>query len=280
MNTRYLNIGSWNIEHFGKIDDNDENQYALAEHIELSGVDILALQELYLTESHGYENIHLREALDLVEEHTGCHWEYEIFPNRNENDKSQLCGIIWNKAKVEKIETFRIPVSYNADFEGQKLWLWDRSPHAIKFSAGKNKTDIVIVPLHMKSNVGSPHVVVRTRYEEAKTLIVNLPMVREKLEDEDIILIGDTNCKGSYEDAIKEFVKGGFDDLNSDDVSTFVRGDNAPFDRIFIARGEKRKSFLYSRQYILRATNALAHDMYLSDHFVIKTSVKIRHDND
>lgn len=280
MNSRYLILGSQNIEHFGKKDSNDENEYALAEHIELSGVYILALQELYITSKIGFKNRHLRKALDLIEEHTGDHWEYETFPNRKESDKSQLCGIAQNSKRVTKGETYRIPIAYKAQYEGKTLWLWDRSPHAVKFSADLNKTDIVVIPLHMKSNVGSPHIVKRTRFEEAKTLTDKLEIVKEHMQDEDIVLIGDTNCKGGYEDAVKEFIRGGFDDLNEDDITTFVKGDSAPFDRIFVPRGEERKPFLYSRQYILRAANPLAHDMYLSDHFVIKTSIKIRHDDD
>ncbi len=116
MNVRYLKIGSWNIEHFGREnDENNENQYAIAQHIELADVDIIALQELYVTE---------------------------------------------------------------------------------------------------------------------------------------------------------------------DDICTYVKGHNAPFDRIFVPRGEDRKPFLYSRQYILCSASPLSRDRYLSDHYIIKTMVKIRRDDD
>ncbi len=280
MNSRYLNVGSWNIEHFGKAgDENDENQFAIAEHIELAGVDILALQELYVTEGAGRQNSHLRAALDLVEEHTGNTWDYEIFRNRSAGDKSQLCGVAWNASKVEKTKTFQVPVETQVDTDIGTLKLWDRLPHAVKFETDGDKTDLVVVSLHMKSNVGRRHEVVRKRHEEAKTLLGNLQVIKDEMEDEDIVFLGDTNCKERAEGAIQEFIDHGFVDLNEDDIATYVKG-NAPFDRIFVPDGADRKPFLYSRQYILRSASPLAHDIYLSDHYVIKTMVKIRTDDD
>lgn len=279
MNKRYLNVGSWNIEHFGKMnDENDENQYAIAQHLELAGVDVLALQELYVTGDH-YTNSHLRAALDLVQEHTGNQWDYEIFPNRNPNDKSQLCGVAWNAGKLTKAKVVAIPVETKATTELGDLWLWDRKPRAVKFETEPGKTDIVIVSLHMKSNVGRRHIVTRTRHEEAKTLMEHLNYIKAETDDQDIIFLGDTNCKDRSEGAIQEFINNGFDDLNEDDTPTYVKG-SAPFDRIFVPRGEDRKPFLYSRQYILRSASPHAHDIYLSDHYIIKTMVKIRKDDD
>ena len=279
MNSRYLNIGSWNIEHFGKAgDENDENQYAIAQHIELAGVDILALQELYVTGADK-KNTHLRSALDLVEEHTGNRWEYEIFRNRNAGDKSQLCGVAWNSSKITKERTIQVPVDTSVDTDIGELKLWDRLPHAVKFKTEEGKTDLVIVSLHMKSNVGRRNEVVRKRHEEAKTLLANMDFIKNELEDEDIVFLGDTNCLKRSEDAIQVFLEHGYEDLNEDDVPTYVKG-SAPFDRIFVPSGEDRKPFLYSRQYILRSASPHAHDIYLSDHYVIKTMVKIRRDDD
>lgn len=280
MNQRYLNVGSWNIEHFGRhTDENTENAYAIAEHVELAGVDILALQELYVTSEEGLKNEHIEKSLRLIEEHTGDEWDYDIFPNRSRSDRSQLCGIAWNASRVTKERTYEIPVETRARYEGKTIWLWDRKPHAVKFLTEEGKTDLIVVSLHMKSNVGKRNVVMRTRYEEAKTLMAQMDHVAETLGDRDIVLIGDTNCKARSEDAIQAFIGAGFDDLNEDDTPTYVKG-RAPFDRIFVPRGEERAPFLYSRQYILTSASPLAHDTHLSDHYLIKTMVKIRKDDD
>lgn len=290
MKPRYVHIGSMNIEHFGRKDDKADNQYAIAEHIEMSGVDILALQELYVTNDISDpktppENGFLRAALQLIEDHTGQEWKYEIFRNRSKKDRSQLCGIAWNTQRVQKVtNTLRIAVKSKAKEGSLKLNLWDRHPHAVKFKAlpGEDAdielTDFVIVPLHMKSNVGKRHVVMRTRYHEARELIGQLPAIKTKFDEGDIIFLGDTNCKNRDEDAIQEFVGNGFEDLNEDDVPTYYKGENAPFDRIFVPAD--RRAFLYSRQYVLRSASPLAHDRFLSDHYMVKTSIVIRKDED
>lgn len=278
MSGRYLNIGSWNIEHFGKIDNNTENQYAIAQHIELSGCDIISLQELYLTSAPPeYKNSHLQDSLDLVKEHTAQEWKYEIFPNRRGDDDSQLCGIAWNSSKVNKTITYKIPVDYTKTINNKEYWLWDRSPHAVKFETEGDKTDIAVITLHMKANTDARHIVELKRELEVKTLLENLQNIEDAVQDKDLIFLGDTNCLSRQENAIQEFTRHGFNDLNEDDTGTYYRGD-APFDRIFVPTD--RKAFKYSRQYILRSASPYAHEKYLSDHYIIKTMVKIIKDDD
>ena len=293
MRPRYIHIGSWNIEHFGREDDdNSDNQFAIAEHIEMSGVHALALQEMYVTNDISQpgarlENKFFRAALDLVEDHTGQHWELELFRNRQENDRSQLCGIAWNTARLRKErEPLRIGVAHTARENGVSLSLWDRHPHAMKFAAipGEDATirltDFIMVSLHMKANVGQRHVVERTRFHEVRELMAQVPAIQSALGEKDLVVLGDTNCRRRHEEAIKAFIDNGFEDLNEDDIPTYVSGDDAPFDRIFIPRGDDRKAFRFSRQYILRSASPLAHDRYLSDHYMIKTSIVVRRDDD
>ena len=181
---------------------------------------------------------------------------------------------------MTKEATLRIPVKTEVEYENKPMLLWDRLPHAVKFKTEEGKTDLIAISIHMKSNVGKRHEVMRKRYEEAKTLMENIKFVENKLNDQDIIILGDTNCKSRSEDAIQAFVQGGFEDLNEDDITTYVKGNAAPFDRIFVPRSEKRRAFQYSRQYIMRSASPLAHDNYLSNHYLIKTMVKIRKDDD
>lgn len=291
MRPRYVHIGSFNIEHFGRNDDNPNNVFALSEHIEMSGVAVLALQEIYVTsrDPDGRRvNSFLDKIIALIAKHTGHQWQYEIFANRNAGDDSQLCGIMWNTARVEKVgETFPVDVPHQATEPDltSPLNLWDRRPHAVHFHARPGDgepvalTDFIMVPLHMKSNVGQRHVVMRTRYHEAASLVAALPAVKVHFGGEqDVILLGDTNCKSRAEDAIQAFIDGGFEDLNEDDTPTYYSGTDAPFDRIFVTRG--RRAFEYCRQYILRSASPLAHDRYLSDHYLVKASIVVRRDDD
>lgn len=291
MRPRYIHFGSFNIEHFGRHDDSPNNVFALSEHIEMSGVSVLALQEIYVTsrEPGGrLVNSFLDKIIALIRDHTDQQWHYEIFPNRSPGDDSQLCGLMWNSSRLEKQgETLRVQVPNQVTDPASPtaLSIWDRHPHAIKFRAVPGSadplalTDFVMVPLHMKSNVGQRHIVMRTRFHEARTLIGALDGIKAHFGgDEDIVFLGDTNCKKRSEEAIQAFIDGGFEDLNEDDTPTYYSGTDAPFDRIFVPRG--RRAFLFSRQYILRSASPLAHDRYLSDHYMVKASIVIRRDDD
>jgi len=93
--------------------------------------------------------------------------------------------------------------------------------------------------------------------------------------DPSLILIGDTNILKYDEPAVSIFVNNGFVDLNNTDSSTYWShqyGD-APFDRAFVASG--RDEFKFSRQYVLRSADLALHDKFLSDHYMIKMSVKL-----
>lgn len=290
MRPRYVHVGSMNIEHFGREDDRAENKFAIAEHIEMSGVHVLALQELYVTNDiqdggARLENSFLSDALSLIRDHTGDVWEYEIFRNRNANDRSQLCGIAWNTSRVKKLApAFKIDLPKKVQEGDLTLNLWDRRPHAVHFRAlpgedsGVELTDFVVISLHMKSNVGPRRQVMRTRAHEVIELMNQCGAIEQEFGEKDLIFIGDTNCKSRNEDAIQAFVDAGFEDLNTDDISTFYRGSDAPFDRIFVPAD--RRAFTYSRQYVLRSASPLAHDRFLSDHYMIKTSIVVRRDMD
>lgn len=273
MGKRYIHVGSWNIEHLSKRGGRDENIYALTEHIEMASLDVLAMQEIYVTHEDRGErrNRELDGVIRLLKEHTEDDWLYQILENRSSTDDEQLCAVAWNSTVLDHLGSVKIPVEHSRD--GYRLW--DRTPHAIKFKF-EDKTDFAVVPLHMKSNYGGASRARRVREREAATLVEKMPDVRDQLEELDIVLIGDTNCLRASEPALRIFDEAGFEDLNESDAATFVSG--APFDRVFVPYD--RRVFLYSRQYIMTSANPDDHDKYLSDHYLIKTVLKIRRDDD
>jgi len=91
------------------------------------------------------------------------------------------------------------------------------------------------------------------------------------------VILGDTNFLRGYKKAAEVITEYGFDDLNESETGTFVGG-RSPFDRIFIPFDQQE--FKYSRQYIMVSANPDDHDRWLSDHYLIKTVVKIRTDDD
>jgi hypothetical protein len=301
----YLQVASWNIEHLGGANRETRKQsaFALAEHIEMSGIDVIALQEIYVTLSE--EDVHLTPGglvvrsharterrnsdLDLVcyllEEHLdGTEWEYYIAPNRDEGDTSQLCAVLWNNKRLELDKVRKLNVSHHV--EGDSLW--DRAPHLFEFLSqirvwrrnargewqeGEETRRLALVPLHMKANVDGETIARRRREKEARTLCDALAEIGPELEPS-LVLIGDTNILSSTEPAIELFYNEGFIDLNNHDASTYgnYMSKGAPFDRAFVRRD--RREFKYSRQYVLHATDIGAHDKFLSDHYMIKIPIK------
>ncbi len=300
----FLQIASWNIEHLSGHPRAIKRQsaYALADHIEMAGIDLIALQEVYITDSNEelrlFENQPIIQSrayterrnsdLDVVcyllEEHLDIPWKYIILPNRQAGDKSQLCAILWNSSRL----TIGDIIPLNVKHKVENLNLWDRKPHLVSFSseievwrrneAGEwekqpEKRTISIVSLHMKSNYGGVTMNRLVRAKEAEALCDALDEIKG-IYDPSLILLGDTNVLRNDEPAIETFVTRGFIDLNNNDAATYWSKDynEAPFDRIFVA--EDRPEFRYSRQYVLRSSDLTQHDRFLSDHYMIKISVK------
>jgi hypothetical protein len=300
----FLQVASWNIEHLSGSHRANRRQsvYALTDHIEMAGVDVIALQEVYLTPedeeltlfentpvitSHAEtarRNSDLDAVCYLLEEHTDAPWRYVIVPNRAEGDRSQLCAVMWNTSRLTLTNVRALDVLHALDGDS----LWDRKPHLLSFTSDINvyrrsesgewelkpeKRSIAIVPLHMKANVGGPTITRRIRGKEAKTLCDALDSIRHEI-DPSLMLLGDTNIQKNSEPAIETFVTRGFVDLNNNDSTTYWSREygESPFDRVFIAEG--RKEFRYTRQYVLRSSDLQLHDQFLSDHYMIKASVK------
>lgn len=300
----FLQIASWNIEHLSGQPRAQRRQsaYALADHIEMGGIDLIALQEIYVTPSDAEVRLsenqpvissranseRRNEDLDVVcyllEEHLNDAWKYEILPNRAAGDKSQLCAVMWNTKRLTLTGKLALDVLHEVD----DMNLWDRKPHVMSFTSSikvwrrdangawvetEEKRTISVVPLHMKSNYGGVTVNRKVRQEEAKTLCDALEAAQHDF-DPSLMLLGDTNVLRNDEPAIEEFVRRGFIDLNNNDGTTYWSSayGESPFDRIFIAKD--RKEFRYSRQYVMRSSDLELHDKFLSDHYMIKVSVK------
>lgn len=300
----FLQVASWNIEHLSGSSRLNRRQsaYALADHIEMAGVDLIVLQEIYVTpadeevrlfENHPViakhttlerRNSDLDIVCHLLEEHLDTPWEYVILPNRNPADESQLCAAMWNTTRLTLKGNRPLDVSHSDGADS----LWDRKPHVLSFSSeikvwrrseggeweqlSESRT-ISVVPLHMKSNVGGVTKNRRVREKEAKTLCDALKAVEGEI-DPSLMLLGDTNILANDEPALEVFVDRGFVDLNNNDSTTYWSKDfgESPFDRVFVAEG--RPEFRYTRQYVLRSSDLLLHDRFLSDHYMIKVSVK------
>ena len=88
-----VRIGSWNIKHLSGA--SPQNVAALAQHIQLAGVDVLALQEIHDTDNDPDEitNVKLDEAFDRIKEQSGQDWRYVLHPERVGVTRNQHVGV-------------------------------------------------------------------------------------------------------------------------------------------------------------------------------------------
>jgi len=276
-----ITIASWNIEQLGRDTSNKESRTPelISDYIKLSGSAIIALQEIYVT--HEQEGTRRNSVLDqvfsILNVDDSNDWEYEILPNKNASDTSQLIAIAWNKNKVQLIEKNQLDVP-SKSASGNSIW--DRKPHSIRFVAGQDKTDFILVPLHMKSNFGgiAPNAI--RRKEEAEALFDELLAEAGNQNESDLIVLGNTNILKNTEPAIAIFEEiGDLRDLNKSDMGTYWSATygEAPFDRIFVS---KQPEFALSAQYALVASDLAGHDLKLSDHFMVLTTISIKNDDD
>src|SRR5688500_1366809 len=261
----FLQIASWNIEHLSGNSRANRRQsvYALTDHIEMAGVDLVALQEIYVTPEDeelrlfdnqpvitprmhsGRRHADLDAVCYLLEEHLDAPWKYVILPNRHAGERSQLCAAMWNTARL----TLQNIQALNVSHTNGGVSLWDRKPHMISFTTEikvwrrsatgdweqqSERRTISVVPLHMKSNVGGVTQNRRVRQLEAQTLCDALETLAP-LSDPSLMLLGDTNILRNDEPALEVLVNRGFIDLNNNDAATYWSRDfgESPFDRVF-----------------------------------------------
>jgi endonuclease/exonuclease/phosphatase family metal-dependent hydrolase len=310
----FIQVASWNVEHLSGHPRAERRQsaFALADHIEMAGIDVIALQEIYVTDSAeevrlsknpraplvevaAHDGMRRNSDLDVVcavlKEHLDDEpvWRYLIFPNRSSADTSQLCAVLWNTRRL----SLKSADALNVSHKNGSMNLWDRKPHLVSFQSSvptwrrddegqwqrfNEMRTLNMVPLHMKSNYGGATLNRHVRAAEAATLCEALATARQAAGDAwdaSVMLLGDTNILANDEPAVETFLTHGWRDLNNNDQSTYWSPqypNGSPFDRIFVAAD--RREFHYSRQYIMRSADLEAHDRFLSDHYMVKASVK------
>ena len=275
----YLKIGAWNIENLGGRIPNP-HPAAIAEHILLADLDVLALEEIWDTDGvpETMTSPALEQVFQRVNDGGAADWTYVIFSNRTDGPERHT-GIAWNRKRATMVgEPLKVPVAFASDAT------WNRIPHAVKFSAGEGKSDLVLIPLHMKSNrvddtMPDLPATDQIRRQEAEALVAQLPAIKTHFHDEDIVLLGDLNCLSETEPALEAYKGAGFTDLNAANAVTYDKGMyRSPFDRILIPTGQPE--FRFSNQYVLTPTSPRDHRRKLSDHFLVMTAVKMLKDDD
>lgn len=285
---RTVRIGALNIEWLGQPEHRKQpynvpqDPAALADYLMASRVDVLALEEISDTDGRTGERTNniLDQTFALMHSRNAGDWSYVLHAKLAPSDTTQHVGIAWNRARVSLLgQPVRVPVAhpkYPHPKQDRLLSSWVRQPYAVKFSAGRGRTDFVLIALHMKSNVEGP-ITQTIRRDEAASLVGQVPFVEGRFADHDVVLLGDTNFLDASEPAAQVFSSSGFRDLNAADLHTYFSG--APFDRIYVP--EAQPEFSSSVQKVLRPGTGLQdYRRRISDHFLVYADVSVRTDDD
>lgn len=292
-------VGAWNIEFLGRPNQRDNSGKGipqqpsdLAHYIKNSGVSLLGLEEVCVEpkDASTLTNKTLAETIKLLNSDSGADWKYVMFGGRGKKKKVQLTGMVWNEKILTPVgEPFRVPMKIPARKQGEPIY-WDRWATAMKFSAGQGKTDVVIIPVHMKSNRPkkgesedqAKERTIEQRAKEGKYLVEALGDVRKKFSDEDIIIAGDLNALGTSEKVITVFVEAGFRDLNQGDLVSHIskKHRNSPLDRAFVPA--KQPEFSSSEMQVFKPVDMSPEEFRkkLSDHYMIRFKIAVMDDDD
>jgi hypothetical protein len=300
-------VGGWNIEYLGRPNQRDnsgkgvpQNPVDIAAYIKDSGVHVLGLEEICADKEGGepFRNQILDLAVQTLNSDVGANWKYELFKARGSKNgfdtdskaRVQLTGIMWNEAVLKPIGTpFRVRMNAPKRIPGEPI-LWTRWATAKKFSADEGRTDFVIIPVHMKSNrpkqgeseEQAKERSIEHRANEARLLVEALGEVQMKLDDKNIIIIGDMNALNASEKALKIYAEAGFKDLNQQDLVSYIskKHPNSPLDRAFVP--DKQPEFSDSKMEVFKPKNMSPEDFRqkFSDHYMIKFTVKVMDDDD
>jgi hypothetical protein len=154
--------------------------------------------------------------------------------------------------------------------------MWERVPHAMKFTAG-NGHDFVVVPIHMQSSRG-PGDHMAHRVAEARELAGQVRAIAQNLSDPDVILIGDFGAPNSTETTVRLLKDVGFRDLNAGDAPTHLSG--AAYERAFAPADQPEFIGPVMRSVpspTLAGENFRAR---LSDHYIAYFELKLTGDRD
>jgi predicted extracellular nuclease len=305
VHAQEIHIGAWNVEWLGFPDkrgkpgrDVAQTPVDLAEHIVRCKVDVLALEEIGVDQPHApWTSKALDAVMKQLKDTHHQDWTYVLFPKTDypagTEDfilRGQHTGLAWCSSKASVVgETYAVPVGRN---ETYGIKFFERRANAVKLSFGEGKTDVVFVPIHLKSNrndadPNDKNFTQKQRDTEIQSFLDHLDKLQDHFQDNDIVLLGDTNLLEPEDSGTAKLAEAGLIDLNAKDAGTTAAWgegySSAPFDRIFVPI--KQPEFMKAVQVVHRTVNGTDEEIKdykkrLSDHYLVSCIIEIGSDDD
>lgn len=299
-----IRIGSWNIEWLGLPDmrayagrNRPQRPEDLAAYIAAADVDVLAVEEIGVSDPRSRRSDELDAMFAVLKEQHGQPWTYVLFPKTDypagTEDfivRGQHVGLAWRTDRATQAGQPFSPEINNRTEYGLKFL--ERRATAIKLSFGEGMTDVVFIPVHLKSNRNADNpddatYTNRQRATEVAEIVRLLPQIRKHFDDGDVVILGDTNLLERDDAASENLYAAGFRDLNASDGGTTTAWGygykSAPFDRIFVTADQPE--FGRSQQRVWRPADDEDDTIKdfrfsLSDHYLITAEIAITADDD
>lgn len=313
---RVIYVGAWNIQWLGNAKAGKrkpQDPKDVAAYVAVGGVDVLGIAEVSATSNPGpgqARNQTLDDAFKLLNA-SGARWRYALFEKRPgaRAPEDQWTGLAWNEAVVSLDGgPWKLDVAVDSKREDdirarfaspeKETIILSRWPYAAKFSAGPGKTDFVVVPVHLKSNIGGKATEDARAYE-VELIQEGFGKLRAQHRDDDLVVVGDTNMLASGEPAAARFRAMGLKDCNAGDLGTHLpfraAESAAPFDRVFLAaqqpetaascpaqgNGKGPLDFKIIRPAELKqGMTASEFRKVLSDHLMVRSGICVMNDDD
>ena len=303
--TQKIHIGAWNIEWLGFAEkrgkpgrDVVQSPKDLAEYIIQSKVDVLALEEIGVDEPKApWKSKQLDSVMSELKEKHNQTWQYVLFPKTDYPEgtedfivRGQHTGLAWCTSKATMVgEPFSVPLGKN---ETYGIKFWERRANAVKLSFGTGKSDVVFIPIHLKSNrndvnPSDKQFTAKQREAEVQAFVDQMQALKEHFKDNDIVMLGDSNFLAPEDGASKLLTSAGLIDLNEKDVGTTAAWgegySSAPFDRIFVSANQPE--FAKSAQTVHKTKNGTDNEIKdfkkrFSDHYLVSCIIEISNDDD
>jgi predicted extracellular nuclease len=298
-------IGTWNIEWLGFPDkrgrpgkDIEQNPSDLASYIADANLDVLAIEEIGVDRiAPPWTSKPFEQVIDELRVKHGQTWKYILFAKANYPDgtddfitRGQHVGLAWRSDRARMVgEPLSISTGEN---ETYGIKFWERRANAVKLSFGEGKTDVVFVPVHLKSNRNDANpsdkdFTQEQRKAELQVFAQQFRSIKDHFRDEDIVLLGDTNILEPENETARPLIEAGLKDLNENDQGTTAAWgqgySSAPFDRIFVPATQFE--FASSVQKIHRTKNGTDEEIKdfkkrLSDHYLVSSTIQVTNDDD
>ena len=212
----FVDVGWWNIRDLSSNSRDDDEIEQIAESIEATGVEVLAVGELNDLTS-----------LPSIAAELGGNWRSDATPNKigRSAHTAEHYGFLWNSNEVELVGSIHVDPDPGDRF--------DREPAWATFRTTDTNFDFTVIAVHITWGQTVP-----PRKAEIRSLLGVWNRVQQATtNDDDLILVGDFN-RNVGDDSFDQLLSvSGMLCANQDTIPTKISSNNT-YDQIFLSTNE------------------------------------------